>query len=66
MKKYRWDTEKKCVVISETHILDMNKVSDLESARHELKQRLKAIVVQVKSLKREAEEIKEILNNLND
>ena len=60
----KWDEERKEIVVTKQKRIDMKDVSGIEEAKIMLRTELKAIIREVKSLKRRAEEIKALLNEV--
>lgn len=65
-KRFKWDDKGKRLVITQQEYIDTGKTTNIDEVKQELKNELCQIIQQVKSLKVRAEEIKAILDKLEE
>lgn len=61
-----WDSQRKGVVITKQEFIDIEDAENISEAKTKLRQELQKIVTNVKALKKRAEEIRSLLNKLDE
>lgn len=61
-----WDNQRKGLVITKQEFIDIEDAENISEAKTKLRQELQQIVTNVKALKKRAEEIKALLNKLDE